>query len=55
MAAVSGRTITWFNRVNPSPSTTFLCFTGEQMADRTNFKWIVPFVAFVVFAVISTS
>src|SRR3982074_825940 len=42
IAAVSGRTTTWFSRVNPSPFTTFLCFTGVQIADRTHFNWIFP-------------
>ena len=37
IAAVFGRSITWFSRVNPSPLTTLLCFIGEQIADRTYF------------------
>ena len=42
MAAVSGRSITWFSRVNPRPLTTFFCFTGVQIVDRTHFNWILP-------------
>ena len=34
MADVSGRSITWFSRVKPSPLITLLCFRGEQIADR---------------------
>ena len=54
IAAVSGRTITWFSRVNPNPFTTNLCFSGVQIADRTHFSWILPLgVYFDVLVVIS--
>jgi len=54
IAAVSGRSITWFNRVNHSPLTTFLCFTGVQIIDRTHFNWILPLATdFDVLVVIS--
>ena len=56
IAAVSGRTITWFSRVNPRPFTTFLCFTGVQIIDRTHFNWIFPLaIDFAVFVVIYSS
>jgi hypothetical protein len=38
IAALSGRSITWFSRVNPNPFTTRLCFTGAQMAETTHFR-----------------
>src|SRR5579871_4942487 len=53
MACVSGRSITWFNRVNPKPLITNLCFTGAQIAERTHFNWTFPLPAFDFFAVIS--
>src|SRR5271170_2663996 len=55
MAALSGRSITWFSRVKPNPLTTSLCFTGAQIAERTHFRWIFPPPAFGFFAVIRDS
>src|SRR5215831_10646269 len=51
-AAVSGRSITWFSRVNPRPLITNFCFSGAQIAERTHFRWIVPLPEFDFFAVI---
>src|SRR5208337_3907234 len=54
IAAVSGRSITWFSRVKPSPLITFLCFTGVQMIDRTHFNCSFPLTTdFDVLVVIS--
>jgi hypothetical protein len=52
MAAVSGRSMTWFSRVKPRPLITSFCFTGAQIAERTHFNWIFPLPEFVFFAVI---
>src|SRR5579864_7987849 len=46
MAGVSSRSITWFSRVKPRPRTTFLCFCGAQIADRTHLSCILPAVFF---------
>jgi hypothetical protein len=55
IAGLSGRSITWFSRVNPSPLITCFCFTGEQMAEITHFKCIFPATAFGFFVVIENS
>jgi hypothetical protein len=38
IAELSGRSITWFNRVNPNPLITSFCFTGAQIAEITHFR-----------------
>src|SRR5271166_4589615 len=55
IAALSGRSITWFKRVNPNPLTTRFCFTGAQMAETTHFRCIFPATAFGFFVVIANS
>ena len=55
MAGVSGRSMTWLSRVKPRPLTTNLCFTGEQIAERTHLMCTFPDPAFdVVFVAILT-
>src|ERR1039458_3770253 len=55
IAGSSGRSITWFSRVNPSPFTTRFCVTGAQMAETTHFRCIFPATAFGFFVVIVNS